>query len=403
MRRILATALMATVGVLPAPAIAQEDDERSTSGSLVQHVVTAADRSLGADAAVAVVRAYDRGYDLLQIIEALFDGLVAADGTIADDEGAPLAPFREPSNVIEENATSSVRLAAVSGAEGESVEAIALKALESGIQKTTKRLDKKYDLQARAEDAGASEESVMTMLALLALMRAGYSPEQIIIGLADGGVRLPSFERGLGIYDEDGKLVKPDGVDVAPEQDEAAAQVDAFVDDGVDTIAGISPLQGADTPFKDEFDVEIEIVMTSDAPSTITGKGSIGPPKKKSLRNFVVGHGEGKVGGEGSCSVSEGGIVGDADSHPYEVSGPLQLGFSGAVENERATIRIAVFDFHPKVTGDDSFCVGIVRDTAGAIATQTYGPVEVRLRRGEEATATSTFGDATVTTTVALN
>lgn len=404
------TALVAVPGV---EAFAQEDDGGGeSSGSLAQQVLAAADDALGADAAVAVVRAYDRGYDLLQIIEALFDGFVADDGTTTDDEGVSLAPFREPTNVIEENATTRVRLVAVDGAliagpEG-SGETIALDVLERGIQKTTKRLDKKFDLEGRAERSGVSDASLLTMLDVFLLIEQGYSPEQVIVdGFAAGGIKGVPGPPGALLVDEHGKRIKPDGVEESPEHEEAAEQLESFAGDILDAVAGIDPFSAADLPFKPQLDVEIEIVLTSDANETIVGKGRIGFPRKKSQRGYVIGNGKGELTGAGACSLSEGGIAGDANSHPWEVSGNLQLGFSGVIDDSTdpatAAIRIALINFSPTVTGDDSLCVDVVRDTAGAVATQTFGPVRVRLRKGAEATSESTFGDAAVTTKVTLS
>jgi hypothetical protein len=268
----------------------------------------------------------------------------------------------------------------------------------------TAKIDKKLDLDARADAAGASEESLFTMLAVIILINQGYSPEQIIVdGFAAGGIRgVPGYP-GVLLVDENGKRVKPDGVEQSPEQEEAADQVDAFVGDLVDTLAGISPRDAADTPFKTLFQVDVEITFTGDSSVTIVGKGRLGLPRNKSLRGFIVGNGDGELAGAGECSLSEGGIVGDAAPHPYEVSGPVTFGFSGPAKQGETTLRIALVAVNPTVEGDDSFCVDLIRDLTDVYETMTFGPVDVRLRDGATGTAESTYGDAAIETKVTVS
>ena len=390
---LLAVVLVAAVGL--APAGAQGDEPQ---GSLVQQILVAAEASLGDEGAVAVVHAYDRGYDLLQIVEAMFEGLVAADGTITDDEGAPLAPFRAPSGLIEGDG-SSATTGGFAG-EGPSGEAFALALLERGITTTTKTLDKKVDIEQRAERADVSEVSLFTMLAVMFLAGDGYSPEQIIVdGLLADGIRFASPVSGLVIVDEKGKKIRPAGVEQSPEREEAGDQIDGFLTDIVDTIGGIDPYTAARTSFTEEFVIEIEIAFSGDSSLTLVGKGHLGPPKKRSVRGYVVGNGGGEVVGAGACSLSEG----DTGPHPYEVSGTVEFGFSGPVDNERASIRIAQTNVDIRVAGDDSLCVDVVRDTAGFLESLTFGPVEVRLRGGATGSSETTIGEDPVTTTVKLS
>lgn len=403
MRRLLATLVAAVTLAVPSAAWAQEE----SGGSPVEQVLSVSDESLGERAASAVVRAYDRGYDLLQIVEALLEGLVAEDGTIVDESnGQPLEPFRAPSALIEENVTGAPAGGSARPGGGDSIsgERIAILLLERGIDRTTTKLDKKVDLGSRAEDAGVSDESLFTMLAVLILIHQGYSPEQVIVdGFVAGGIRgVPGYP-GVLLVDENGKRIDPDGVEKAPEQEEAADQVDAFIGDIVDTLTGIPPSAGADTPFKPAFQIDVEISFSGDAPVTIVGEGRLGVPRNKSQRGYVVGSGDGEMAGAGECSLSEGGIVGDADPHPYEVSGPVKLGFSGPAADGRATLRMAMVEVDATVTGDDSFCVDLIRDLSGIYESTTFGPVEVRLKDGATGTATSTFADSTVDVTVTIS
>jgi hypothetical protein len=385
LRRAVVALLTTTTLLMPGSVALAGESEDQQSGSLVQQVLSAADESLGADSTVAVVRAYDRGYDVLQIIEALFEGLVAVDGTITDESnGTQLPPFREPSNVIKEDATANVRLVGTG-------ETIALDVLERGVVKTTKKLDKKLDFEARAKSAGVSEETLLTMLSMLMLMAQGYSPEQIIIdGLAAGGIKAVPGPPGALLVDEKGKRIKPDGVEESPEHEEAADQVDSFVNDIVDTIAGIDPRSGADIPIRSGIAVEVEITGGGDSTVTIVGKGEIGAPRKKSLRGYVAGIARGELTGAGECYVD-----GLDPRHPYEVSGTLKLGFSGPVSDDgTAKIRIAPFDSDLTVAGDNSGCTDLVRDLASSFELITFGPVTVKMQKGQTGTAdTSIDGD----------
>lgn len=357
--------------------------------------MSAADESLGANATVAVLRAYDRGYELLQIFQAIYDGGLAADGSIVDADGVAVAPFREPSGVIEGDGSSVAVAGALAigfGGGPATGEDIAIEALETGIAKTTKRIDKKVDLEERAERAGASDEDIFTMLAVMVLMDQGYSPEQIIVdGIVAGGIRFLGIEKGLAIVDEEGKRIRPDGVEVSEDTEEAAGQLDSFSGEIVDAIGGIDPRTGAGTDFASNFVIELEIsAIASDSSITIVGSGQLGQPKDRSLRGFVVGNGDGEVVGHATCS-----------DRPVNYSGSAEFGFSGPVTDERATIRIAIVD--TTLAGDDtSGCFGDLDDVEQVLESQTYGPLKVRLRDGATATADSSFGDSAVTTTVTI-
>jgi len=359
------------------------------SGSLVAQALQAADRSLGAAAPVAILRAEDRGYDVVQVLEAILDERLADDGSITDEDGAAVAPFRGPSGLIEGD---------VSAASGE---AIGIALLERGIDKATARLDKKVDLERRAERAGVPDEALFTGLAVIALMNDGYSPEQIIVdGLIERGITLKNPTDGPVIVDNRGKALRPDGVEESPEHQESAAAIDSFVAGVVDVIGGVDPHAAAETAFDAKFNGDIEITIESNegASFRIVGEAKLGTPDDRSLRTFVVGKGDGKFAGGGACSVGAG------EGHPYEVAGNVRLGLSGPVNHGTADLRIAITEANLEVTGDDSLCVGVVRDTTDIFELVTYGPVEIRLRDEAMASATSQFIDVgdTVTTKVTL-
>ena len=383
---ILTSALVMLSGPTALALGGSDGDE--ASGSLVAQALQAADRSLGAAAPVAIMRANDRGYDVVQVLEAILDERLADDGTITDEDGAAVAPFRGPSGLLEGDPPGSG-------------EAIGIALLERGIDKAAAKLDKKFDLATRAERAAISDESnVFLGMAVIGLMAEGYSPEQILEdGLQNRGITLRSAT-DLVIVDERGKALRPDGVEESPEHQESAAAIDSFVAGVVDVIGGVDPHAAAETAFDAKFNGDIEITIESNegASFRIVGEAKLGTPDDRSLRTFVVGKGDGKFAGGGACSVGAG------EGHPYEVAGNVRLGLSGPVNQGTADLRIAITEANLEVNGDDSLCVGVVRDTTDIFELVTYGPVEIRLRDEATASATSQFIDVgdTVTTKVTL-
>lgn len=361
--------LVAGTVAVPVPAGAGGDDT-----SVLGSVVAGAEGALGPQATAAVARAYDRGYDGLQIAEGLVEGGIAADGTITEDDEA-LAPARAPSGVVAGSGTSA--------------EAIALDALERGIQKTTKRLDKKHDLGARAERIGASGEDVFTMLVTLAATFEGYTPEQIVVdGLMAGGFRIsPGSKSGIVIVDENGKPIPPGAIPPSEEQQESEAFLETFVADVADVVAGVDPRTAAETPFDKRFDVAIDVRWGDDTSVVITGKGGVGVPADKALRRFWVGSATGALTGSGACS------VGGGARHPWTIDGNVVMGISGRAEDGRLQLRFAITEANLGTTGDDSLCVDIVRDTADALESLTLPSIAVPVRGGKATLATSLGGD----------
>lgn len=382
------TILVVALALLGGPAAAARDSsDEEPSGSLAEQVTGAAVRSLGAAAPVAILRAEDRGYDVLQLVEAILEERLAVDGTITDEDGAVIVPFRDPSGLIE-------------GDPAGSGEAIGIALLERGIDKVTTRLDRKVDLERRAERAGVPDESLFTGLAAIGLLADGYSPQQIIEdGLIGRGITLKSPVDGPVIVDERGKVLRPAGIEESPEQQESAAAIDSFVADVVDLIGGVDPTTAATTPFDAQFQVAIEIEITDvdGASYTIVGDGKLGVPDDKGLRTFVVGRGGGDLVGAGACS------LGGGEQHPFEIEGNINLGLSGPATDGIGNVRVAVTEANLGVVGDDSLCVDIVREITPIFELITYGPVEVRLRDGATGSAVSPFADATAKTTLKLS
>ena len=328
---VILVVALAMFGGPPAAALDSGGDEPSPS--LIEQATRAASRSLGAAAPVAILRAQDRGYDVLQVIEAVLAERLDVDGSITDEDGAPVVPFRASAGQIEGDAPSD----ATSG------EAIGLAALERGVDRTTARLDKRVGLEARAERVGASEASILTGLATIALLNDGYSPEQIIVdGVMGRGITIKNPVDGPVIVDGRGKVQKPDGVEESPEHEGSAAAIDSFVTDVVDLIGGVDPHTAATEPFRAQFEVQIDVQIDgADGVSySIVGKGRIGTPTDKSLRTFAIGQGVGELVGRGACS------IGNSKEHPYEVSGNLVFGMSGPVKND--TVAPALFALFQK-------------------------------------------------------
>jgi hypothetical protein len=360
--------LVAGTVAVPNPAGAGGEDT-----SLVGQMVAGAERSLGDQATSAVAQAYDRGYDGLQIAEGLLEGGVTADGTITEDED-PIEPLRAPSGVVAGSGTSA--------------EAIALDALERGIQKTTKRLDKKHDLTARAERMGASGADVFTMLVTIAATFEGYSPEQIIVdGLMAGGFRIsPGSKSGIVIVDEKGKVIPPGAMPPSEEAQESESFLETFVADVADVVAGVDPRAAAETEFDSRFDVTIDVQWGDDSTVLITAKGGVGVPVDKSLRKYWVGSATGNLEGSGACS------VGGGTKHPWTIDGNVVMGISGRADDDALQLRFAITEANLGTTGDDSLCVDIVRDSAAALESLTLPSIEVPVRGGKGRLSTS-FGD----------
>lgn len=391
------TGLAVLVGIVavaltlaPGPAFAAGDQ---AGGSLVQQMMVAADDSLGEQAPVAVTRAYDRGHDALQILESLLDQEVRADGTITED-GSPVEPFREPSGVIAGNGTPT------------SAEDIALDALERGIQKSTKKLDKQHDLTARAKSAGVDDLDLFTMMMVLGAMAEGYSPEQIIVdGLMAGGMRV-SFGGvgGVQIVDEHGKPIKPDGVEVTEEHEESESVLDTFVLDVLDTIGGLDPRSAADLDYVHNFAVDVTIDAGDPGSSfTVTAKGGVGPPEDRRVRranqDAVVGRARGSITGSGACSVGSGGT-----KHPWKIDGPVVLGISGRSVGRDLQLRIAFTEVNASVTGDSGTCVDLMRDISAGLELVSFPSVQVPAARdGATGTLQTALGGDPVDITVKLS
>lgn len=373
----------------PGPAFAAGDQ---AGGSLVQQMMAAADSSLGEQAPVAVTRAYDRGHDALQILESLLDQEVRADGTITED-GSPVEPFREPSGVIAGNGAPT------------SAEDIALDALERGIQKSTKKFDKKHDLTARAKSAGVDDLDLFTMMMVLGAMAEGYSPEQIIVdGLMAGGMRV-SFGGvgGVQIVDEHGKPIKPDGVEVTEEHEESEDLLETFVLDVLDTIGGIDPRSARDMDYVHNFAVDVTITAGDPGSSfTVTGNGGVGPPEDKRVRkanqDAVVGRARGSITASGACSIGSGGT-----KHPWKIDGPVVLGISGRSVGRDLQLRIAFTEVNASVTGDSGTCVDLMRDYSAGLELVSFPSVQVPARDGATGTLQTALSGDPVDVTVKLS
>ena len=406
MRRMLAATVTATVLVCSGSAVgAQESDGGS---SYAEMLIENADDSLGEDTTIAILRAYDRGYDLVQIIEGILGSSLAADGTITDEEGAAVEPSVAPAGVIAEDAVGSSgpvggkarRAGPTSG------EDIGLDVLERGVQKTAKKLDKKSELGARAAAYDASLQAMQGMIVLV-LMSQGYSPDQVILdGFIAGGLAM-SFEpehNGITINGDNGKRLKPEFEEPLPDADAAtAAAVEGVAAGLVGALSGDDPLTAAADGYKKDFTLTIDVDFVDDegANGTIEGTARFGARKGSSAR--LAGEGtatlfyENKIG----CSLSEL----DTTKYPYSVKVPLRVGIAGRDEGGKATLKFAVVGTRDAVvTGDDSaFCIQVVKDTADAYQQLiTIPDVTVSLRDGAEADADNQDSNQPLKTAVAV-
>lgn len=392
MRRTLRRTLVALIATatLIAPVSTAWAQPGQTGASLVQRLIAAVDESLGDDATVAVLRAYDRGYDVFQILEeGVFEGGLAPDGTVTDEDGVAVAPSGTPSGLIAENgsATSSGPVGGRVRSFGPmSGEEIGLDALERGVKKTTKRLDKKNDLGARADDYDTSLDIFM-MLTVIVLMNKGYSPEQIIIdGHIENGIDLMSFT----IRDAEGKVLRPDGVEPQAEDPETNPTYEKLFDDVSDAVLGEDPLAAADDRFKRQYTLTTEVDFSGDGGTgSIEGKANIGA--RKGEEGALSGRGTGTFTAKGACSVGEDGSgLFDTTQYPYALSGPLRIGIAGRVSKGNATLNIGVAATSSvQVDAEgDAFCLEIVRDTADiTLQVISIPDVTVRLRDGATANA----------------
>ena len=374
---VLAVGLTLALVLAPAPVLAAGEEE--SGGSPARLAIQAADESLGAKAGIAVARAYDRGYDGLQVVESLYEHAVREDGTITEG-GKPLAPFRTPSGVVAGNGGPT------------SPEAIALDALERGIQKTTQQLDKKHNLTARAKQLDIENEEALTTILIIAATLQGYTPDQILVdGLMGGGFRLSPA--GMSIVDENGKRIPPGDVEVSEEQEEAESVVESFVLDAMDLVSGIDPRAAAETRYDQMFTADITITYTLDEGSsyTIDGKAEVGRPTDKKLRQYLVGDGTGQMKGSGACWYS-----GEGTKHPYTVDGNVDFGISGRSENGGLTLRLAITEANLSVQGDNSLCVDVLRDSTGIFEAISFPPFDIRPRAGATATTQTSFGGALI-------
>jgi hypothetical protein len=355
------------------------------SGSLTQQVMRGAEQALGGQAPVAVARAYDRGYDGLQIVEGLLDANMTTEGVVSED-GTPLTPFHSPAGRIEGN--------------GGRAADIALDALERGIQKTTKRLDRQYDLTARWARADVEDESMFTMMLVLAGALQGYTPDQILVdGLLGGGFRLtPSKATGIVIVDDKGKPIRPGVTEVSDEQEEAASTLEAFVVDAIDTIGGLDVRTAAATPYNKLVELELTVTAAIDDGFTmsIDGKGAAGRARGRALRDFVVGEGSGALEGSGACFITGG------PKYPYTLDGNVGFGITGSSVPGTLTLRVGIVEANVSVTGSSETCVDILESTSALLETLVFPQVEVATKDGATASAETAIGGVSFDLTVTI-
>lgn len=399
------------LALAPTAAMAQADGDESASGggsSLAARLLTVADTSLGEDATIAVLRAFDRGYEVLQVVEAMFEGLLAPDGTIADEDGAVTEPNLSPSNLIEGDGASTGSIASgFSGGAGGSAEQIAVRALEAGVARTTKKIDKQVDLEARADRADVSSADLFTMLTVIALRAKGYSMEQILVdGFAAEGIELDGIGFIPVIVDEKGKVLRPDGVEASPDTEEQAGSIDQLESDIVDLVGGVDPATAAGEAITKEFTVKLEITVgvDDDAPFGIAATGKLGDPKSGSdqFEGWVLGTAGGHVDGDGRCTIGD--FV--DESVGWTITGPVDLGIAGRVDGKTASVKAGVVRsiLDVSVENEDTICGDLILDTAeAAVSAVTVGPFDLKLEKGATADASGTVLGTRYEATISLS
>ncbi len=405
MRRVLAAVFTVATLMVPSSALAQDEP----TASLVEQVITAADTSLGDEATVAVLRAADRGYDLLQIIEGLLESFVAADGTITDDGGAVVTPTLAPAGVIADNdspgaagpAGGASRIAGGSGISGEQ---IAIRLLERGVGKTSAKLEKKDDLGERAAEYDTSVD-VFTALAVLVLLDSAYSIEQIVLdGIMAQRIDV-GFDGSVVILDDEGGVLRPDGDEPSFGDDvETATAVNTFIDNLTDAITGEDPLTASDGRFKRQYTLTVDVGFSDEEGSTGTIKANVNFGEIKDTEGHFAGRGTGTlfVDNQVGCSLSEL----NTTKYPYKIQVPVRVGvFASGKPGGKVTLQFGLeATAAAKVTAaGDSICLDVVRDTADVYAQFITLPnVPVQLRDGATAKTDTKAQDLPIDITLAV-
>lgn len=350
-------AMVLAVSAPVGPTFAADGDGGAASASLAVQLAVALDRALGDDSTLAMVRGYDRGYEAIQLTQGAFEGGLKADGMVVDEKGAPLAPFRAPTSTITTSNTAQV---------------------ENGIARVTKRLDKLVDLADRVERLSIDDDALVALLTT-ALMVKGYSPEQIIVdGLMGQGVAL-TVKSGLftdvKIVDEKGKTIKPDGVEESDDTTEVKAELDQFVDNVLETVAGIDPRVGSDLELLKPRDVRVTVRLTSPKgdPFEVRAVGALGAPRDGGVDpdRYLAGGATGTMNLSGSCG-----------SEKFRASGPVNLGMAGPVTAGEANVKVA---FTSVSLGGDlpKGCFGHLDLVEAELLQVMFPPVPVEVGRGK--------------------
>ncbi|MFA5884027.1 MAG: hypothetical protein WDA60_09285 [Acidimicrobiia bacterium] len=311
----------------------------------------ALDDSLGEDAPMGTLKAYDRGYEARQVLQAGFAARLGADGSITDEDGSPEKPFRAPTNAIDAKTEPKI---------------------EQGIDKATSRIDKSVGLDRRAARLDVSDDALMALI-MTALMLKGYSPDQIALdGIMAGGIVVDGTD--AKIVDAKGKTVRPEGVEESEDTEEIKDQLDQLVGDILDVVAGLDPRAAATEPLGAQGPVFLKMWSTDRDGNEIEVDvaGELGIPKNGSLKHFLAGSADGTIKVQGSCSGSQ----------RFSADGPVKFGLSGGLGADPAKLRLAMVDIN--LGGDlPSDCFGSLDLVEDVLRAQTFGPVEVPVDRGK--------------------
>ena len=202
-------------------------------------------------ATAAVLLAADQGYGLAQIIDAGAAGRLAGDGRITDPEGAIVAPDGPAAALL--------------------VDDLADIRVESARQRTSSLTWPVSELVERLEEAHPDRGS---LLAVLALLDAGYSAEQITLALmTDGMARFDGAVVAYQLLDAEGRVVTPDGPLIG-------LMISAWLDGDRSTSTTTPPGEASATDTTDQLTVLMreasgEYQLTDDLLATLRSWGGV--------------------------------------------------------------------------------------------------------------------------------
>jgi hypothetical protein len=350
---LLAAMVVAGSGAQGAGAV-----EAARQETLAEEFVTDADETLGEGAPLAVTRAYDAGFDVVQIVQAVGARSLAADGTMTD-AGAPVTPARPAAGAVDE--TDEIQ------AVSEAITTIARRHADEG-------------------DGGA-----LVLTGILTLANRGYTPEQIVVdGLLGEGMRF-SNEFSVRIFEVDekgkaGKAVKPGGVDESSDQKDAAEFLDGLLDDVAAVATERDPFSSAAAPHA----TAVTISFTADGRDAAL-RVSAPTGAVRGVKGAAVGTGTGSLSTQTVCA---------ADGKAYPVVMPVDVAVAGSRRGAAYAFEVGLAPagdtLYPNGGSGKQSCKDADKATLTTMVHDfdaRFPTVAVPLRSGASATARSGSGE----------